>query len=82
VKRKTEPTLTELADAAFRRAARKVVKRAKVTGTAVLVWKNGQIVDLLEAKNARKKAKGEARKSGKRKVKSRRATRAKDSLGS
>jgi hypothetical protein len=39
----TKPTLIELADAAFRRVAVEVVRRAKQTGTPVIVWENGQI---------------------------------------
>ena len=33
-----DPPLTTLADAAFRQAAAKVVRRAKQTGTPLIVW--------------------------------------------
>jgi hypothetical protein len=35
--------LTTLADAAFKRAARKVIVRAIDTGTRVIVWINGEV---------------------------------------
>jgi hypothetical protein len=41
---KTRDTLTEQADAAFRQAAAKVVNLARQTGTLVIVWEDGQIV--------------------------------------
>jgi len=37
--------LTEKADAAFRQAAAKVVELARQTGTPVIVWENGRIVE-------------------------------------
>ena len=39
----TEPSLTALADAAFREAAVQVVRLAKQTGTPLIVWENGEI---------------------------------------
>jgi len=42
---KTRDTLTEMADAAFRQAAAKVVELARQTGTPVIVWENGRIVE-------------------------------------
>jgi hypothetical protein len=39
----TENRLTKLADAAFEQAARKVIKRAKETGTPVIVWEDEEI---------------------------------------
>jgi len=41
----TGKDLTEKANAAFRQAAAKVVERARQTGTPVIVWENGQIVE-------------------------------------
>jgi NCAIR mutase (PurE)-related protein len=43
MKKTTEPSLTKLANAAFRQAARKVIQRAKETGTPIIVWEEGQI---------------------------------------
>jgi hypothetical protein len=40
---KLEQNLTKLADAAFRQAARKVIERARETGTPLIVWENGEI---------------------------------------
>ncbi|NUQ61993.1 MAG: hypothetical protein HUU20_05870 [Pirellulales bacterium] len=39
-------TLSEKAEAAFRQAAAKVVRRARETGTPVIVWKEGRIVEI------------------------------------
>jgi len=36
--KKIDQTLTELADAAFEQAARKVIERAEKSGTPVIVW--------------------------------------------
>jgi len=41
----TGKSLTEKANAAFRQAAAKVVERARQTGTPVIVWENGQVVE-------------------------------------
>jgi hypothetical protein len=38
-----DPTLTEKANAAFRRVAAKVIERARRTGTPVIVWENGRV---------------------------------------
>jgi hypothetical protein len=38
-------TLGEKADDAFLRAAAKVIERARQTGTPVIVWENGQVVE-------------------------------------
>ena len=46
VKKATERSLTELADAAFEQAARKVIERARQTGTPVIVWENGAVKEL------------------------------------
>ena len=39
----TEPSLTALADAAFRQAAAKLIRRAKQTGTPLIVWDGNQV---------------------------------------
>jgi len=41
----TRETLTEKADAAFRQAAAKVIELARQTGTSVIVWEDGRIVE-------------------------------------
>lgn len=38
--------MTELADAAFRQASRKLVERAKANGTPLIVWEDGQIKEV------------------------------------
>jgi hypothetical protein len=38
-------TLTEKANAAFRQAAAKVIERARQTGTPVLVWRDGRVIE-------------------------------------
>ncbi len=40
-----DDTLTEKANAAFRQAAAKVIERARQTGTPVIVWKEGQVIE-------------------------------------
>jgi hypothetical protein len=55
MKKGTEQSLTKLANAAFRQAAREVVKRAEETGTPVIVWENGSITKL---KPRKKKSRG------------------------
>ena len=35
--------MTELADAAFREAAKDVIKRAEDTGTPVIIWEKGAV---------------------------------------
>lgn len=39
-------TLSELANAAFAAAAEDVIRRARETGTDIIVWQNGAIVHL------------------------------------
>lgn len=43
MKKTTDSPLTKLADAAFKKAAQKVVERAESTGTPVIVWQNNRI---------------------------------------
>lgn len=43
MKKATEHSLTKLADAAFRQAAKKVIQRAKETGTSLIVWEEGMV---------------------------------------
>ena len=43
MKKATEQPLTKLANAAFREAARDVIRRAKETGTPIIVWEEGRI---------------------------------------
>jgi hypothetical protein len=43
MKKIPEQALTKLANAAFRQAAREVIRRAKESGTPVIVWEEGQI---------------------------------------
>jgi len=38
--------LTAKAEAAFRQAARKVIRTAKQTGTPVIVWEEGQVREI------------------------------------
>ncbi len=39
----TDPSLTTLADSAFRQAAARVVRRAKETGTPLIVWERDRV---------------------------------------
>ena len=39
-------SLTKLADAAFEQAARKVIERARQTGTPVIVWEDGAVKEM------------------------------------
>lgn len=39
--------LSSKADAAFRLAAKKVIERARRTGTPVVVWKGGRVKEML-----------------------------------
>ena len=39
----TDSTLTALADAAFRQAAAKVIRRAQQTGTPLIVWEHDRV---------------------------------------
>ena len=43
MKKGLDQSLTKLADAAFRQAARKVIERAKETGTPLIVWENESV---------------------------------------
>jgi hypothetical protein len=38
-------SLTEKANAAFRQAASKVIERARQTGTPVIVWEEGRVIE-------------------------------------
>ena len=53
MKKPTDSAFTKLAEAAFRQAAKKVVKRAKEFGTPVVVWEDEQI-KRLEPRNMQK----------------------------
>ena len=41
-----DQSLTKLADAAFEQAARKVIERARQTGTPVIVWEDGAVKEV------------------------------------
>ena len=41
-----DQSLTDLANAAFVEAAKEVIKRARETGTPVIVWRNGAVTKL------------------------------------
>jgi hypothetical protein len=43
MKKATENSMTKLADAAFLKAAQKVIKRAKESGGPVIIWEDGEI---------------------------------------
>lgn len=43
---KTNGTLSEKAQAAFKEAAKKVIERAKQTGTPIVVWKDNRVSEL------------------------------------
>jgi hypothetical protein len=43
MKKPTEDPLTKLADTAFQEAAKQVIKRAKESGTPVIIWEDGEI---------------------------------------
>ena len=43
MKETVDKDLTQLADAAFRVVARKVVERAETTGTPVIVWQDEEV---------------------------------------
>jgi len=64
---KSSDSLTEKAEAAFRQAAAEVIERARQTGTPVILWENGKVVERtweeltkqsVDAGNPRKPAKG------------------------
>ena len=62
-------TLTEKANAAFQQAATKVVERARQTGTPVIVWEDGQVIERsfeeLEQAPAKKRQKPRASRPAK-----------------
>jgi len=41
--KKAKQSLTKLAEAAFRKAARRVIQRAFETGTPVIIWEDGAV---------------------------------------
>jgi hypothetical protein len=41
-----EPSLNTKIEAAFRQAARKVVRVAKQTGTPIIIWKDGRVCEI------------------------------------
>lgn len=43
MKGRIELPITELANAAFRKAAQTVIKRAIASGTPIIVWEDGEI---------------------------------------
>lgn len=43
---KSTQELTELAQAAFKQAAKKVIERARQTGTPVILWEDGKIKEV------------------------------------
>jgi hypothetical protein len=45
-KERNEMSMSQLADAAFKAVARKVVKRARDSGTDIVLWRNGEVVNL------------------------------------
>jgi ABC-type sugar transport system substrate-binding protein len=57
MKKQSDQRMTKLADAAFRRAAQKVIERAEDAGTPVIVWENEEVTELKPrtAQPARKK---------------------------
>jgi len=59
MRKRMDERLTKLADAAFERAARKVIERAEESGTPVIVCVNEEVkaVDPRAAQNGRKRAK-------------------------
>lgn len=64
-KKKAEPSIGKLADAAFRRAAETVIEVAERTGTPVIVWRDGEMKRLdprkLRLELAKKKRKKRTR---------------------
>lgn len=57
MKKRSDQRMTKLADAAFQRAAERVIERAEDAGTPVIVWKNEEVTELepREARARRKK---------------------------
>jgi hypothetical protein len=64
MKKTTEPTLTKLANAAFRQAAQKVIERAEESGTPVIVWEHEAVAEVepRKAQAARAKPNGKPTK--------------------
>jgi ABC-type sugar transport system substrate-binding protein len=46
MKKSTEQPLTKLADGAFEQAAKKVIERAKESGTPVIVWEDESVKEV------------------------------------
>jgi hypothetical protein len=65
--------LTEKANAAFRQAAAKVVERARQTGTPVIVWEKGQVMEYSGEELERPDSQGSQRSGGTRKHKGQRS---------
>jgi hypothetical protein len=61
VKKKIDQTLTKLANAAFQRAAEKVIDRAEDAGTPVIVWQHEAVTEL-DPRNTRARRNGHAPK--------------------
>jgi hypothetical protein len=57
MKKASDNPHTKLADAAFRQAAQKVIKRAKESGTPVIIWEDGEVkkVEPRNTRNTRKR---------------------------
>ena len=57
MKKQSDQPMTKLADAAFQRAAEKVIERAEDAGTPVIVWENEEVTEVepRKAQPARKK---------------------------
>lgn len=49
MKNSASQSLTKMADAAFRQAAKKVIERAEQTGTPVVVWAKDAVKELQPA---------------------------------
>ena len=43
--KRDDDSLTEKANAAFRQAAAKVIERARQTGTPIIVWEEGRVIE-------------------------------------
>ena len=62
-KKRSEPSMAELANAAFMEAAESVIKLAEDTGTPVIIWKNGKIAKV-KPQDLRKSRKANGQYSG------------------
>lgn len=61
MKKSTEQPLTKLANAAFEQVAKKVIERAKESGTPVIVWEDESVKEVEPRKALEtRKTKGEA----------------------